>query len=155
MELTSSPEPVAPAGGYSTRHVSSPADVERRASGESAAYGSSVSTETWRLIRERLPGYQTELDLLAIAPDGAGASAITCWYDARTRCGEIEAVGTAPAHRRRGLCRSLIIEGLRRLRLAGATHAVVQTIANAPAIALYQACGFAMVGTDHAWAKPL
>jgi ribosomal protein S18 acetylase RimI-like enzyme len=115
-----------------------------------------VSADTWRSFQERLPGYRADLDLLVVAPDGTGASAITCWYDLATRCGEIEAVGTVPEHRRRGLCRALIIDGLRRLRAAGATHAVVQTtIANAPARALYPSCGFTPAGIDRAWVKQL
>jgi ribosomal protein S18 acetylase RimI-like enzyme len=156
MQLTPSPDAIALPDGYTLRHVSTPGDIALRADIESRAYSGNVSADTWRSFQERLPGYRADLDLLVVAPDGTGASAITCWYDPTTRCGEIEAVGTVPEHRRRGLCRALIVGGLRRLCDAGATHAVVQTrIANAPARALYPSCGFTPAGIDRAWVKQL
>ena len=123
---------------------------------ESDSFGDSTLTaDTWRLV-QRLPQYQPELDLIAAAPDGTGASACTVWYDAATKCGEFEAVGTSKAHRRRGVGRAVITEGLRRLHGLGATTAVVQTqITNAPAIALYQSCGFEIAGEDRGWSKRL
>jgi ribosomal protein S18 acetylase RimI-like enzyme len=63
-------------------------------------------------------------------------------------------VGTSNAYRRMGLAKAVIIEELRRLHQLGATRAVVQTmISNAPAIALYQSCGFEVVARDYGWAK--
>lgn len=105
-------------------------------------------------MTRRLPGYRPELDLVVVAPDGTGASACTCWYDATTRCGEFEAVGTSKAYQRMGAGKAVIMEGLRRLHRLGATQAVVQTtMNNAPAIALYQSCGFEVVARDHSWVK--
>jgi ribosomal protein S18 acetylase RimI-like enzyme len=145
--------------GYSLGHVSTTCDMERRAFVETDAFpvdGRTVTSEAWRLLTERLPTYRPELDLVAVAPDGTGASACTCWYDEATRCGEFEAVGTAQAYRRRGLGRAVITEGLRRLRDVGATTAVVFTQdTNDAAIALYQSCGFEIVGEDTAWTKRL
>lgn len=142
--------------GFSLGHVWTADDIERRVFVESDSFGDSTLTaDTWRLVR-RLPQYQPELDLIAVAPDGTGASACTVWYDVATRCGEFEAVGTSKAYRCRGLGRAVIIEGLRRLHRLGATTAVVQTqITNAPAIALYQSCGFEIVGEDRGWTKRL
>lgn len=155
VELRSLPDGVALPSGYALRHVETAEDLVRRAFVESRAFGGDVAADTWRQFQQ-LPGYRADLDLLVVAPGGDGASAITCWYDAATRCGEIEAVGTVPEHRRLGLCRSLIVEGLRRLHAAGATHVVVQTlISNEPARALYASCGLAPAGIDHAWATSL
>lgn len=145
--------------GFSLGHVSTARDIERRAFVETTSFdiaGFTVTLDAWRLLRQRLPQYREELDLIAVASDGTGASACTCWYDEATRCGEFEAVGTSKAYRRRGLGRAVIIEGLRRLHRLGATQAVVQTlITNAPAIALYKSCGFEIVGEDHGWTKYL
>ena len=143
--------------GYTLRHVETDADFEQRAFVECDAFGGSGLTgEMWRTFAERLPNYRADLDLLAVAADGGGASAATFWYDEATRCGEIEAVGTAKAHLRRGVGKAVISEGLRRLHALGATTAVVQTtIGNDAAIALYRSCGFEVVGHDYAWVKQL
>ena len=145
--------------GYSLGHVSTTVDMERRGFVEADAFpadGRVVTGDAWRVLTERLPSYRPELDLIAVAPDGTGAAACTCWYDAATRCGEFEAVGTAQAHRRRGVGRAVITEGVRRLHELGATTAVVFTQnTNDAAIALYESCGFEIVGEDRAWSKPL
>jgi ribosomal protein S18 acetylase RimI-like enzyme len=145
--------------GYTLGHVATARDMERRSFVETDAFpvdGRTVTSEAWRLLTQRLPNYQPELDLIAVAPDGAGASACTCWYDEATRCAEFEAVGTAQAHRRRGVGSAVIVEGLRRLHKLGATTAVVFTQnTNAAAIVLYQSCGFEIVGEDRAWTKRL
>jgi GNAT superfamily N-acetyltransferase len=150
--------PIAPAlpAGYSLGQVSTPADIERRVFVESDSFGDfTLTAETWRFV-QRLPTYRPELDIIAVAPGGTGAAACTCWYDAATRCGEFEAVGTAQAHRRRGLGRAVIVEGLRRLHELGATTAVVFTQnTNDAAIALYESCGFEIVAEDRAWNKSL
>jgi mycothiol synthase len=145
--------------GYSLGHVSTAIDMERRGFVEADAFpvdGRVVTADAWRALTQRLPTYRPELDLIAVAPDGTGASACTCWYDEATRCGEFEAVGTAQAHLRKGVGRAVITEGLRRLHTLGATAAVVFTQnTNDAAIALYQSCGFEVVGEDRAWTKSL
>jgi ribosomal protein S18 acetylase RimI-like enzyme len=104
----------------------------------------------------RLPGYDPSLDIIAVAPDGTGASACTCWYDADTRSGEFEPVGTSRPMQRLGLGKTVIAEGLRRLHEHGATQAIVQTNpTNAAAIALYTASGFQHVVTQNWWTKRL
>ncbi len=142
--------------GFSLDYVLTAEDVERRIFVESDSFGDATLTaDTWRMV-QRLPTYRAELDLIAIAPDGTGASACTCWYDDATRCGEFEAVGTAQVHRRRGVGKAVITEGLRRLHELGATTAVVFTQnTNDAAIALYQSCGFEIVGEDYAWTRRL
>jgi GNAT superfamily N-acetyltransferase len=156
-QLESLPDAIAAPTGFSLRHVSAELDVERRVFVETASFGSLTPTaDTWRLLMRRLPNYRRELDLIAVAPDGGGASACSCWYDEATRCGEFEAVGTSPACQRRGIGTAVIIEGLRRLHRLGATQAVVETtIGNVPAIALYRSSGFEFVADDHGWTKQL
>ena len=153
--VTVAPESAEMPGGY--RLVEAQADFGQRAFVEADAFGGEgFSGEAWRAFTKRLPNYRADLDLLAVAADGSGASAATFWYDAAMRCGEIEAVGTAKAHLRRGVGTAVISEGLRRLHALGATTAVVQTtIGNDPAIALYRSCGFEVVGHDYAWVKEL
>jgi GNAT superfamily N-acetyltransferase len=141
---------------FSMRGVFTEEDIERRVFVESSAFGGSVTGDAWRSFVRRSPRYRPELDVLVVAPDGAGASAATSWYDDATRCGELEAVGTAAAYRRMGLAKAVVIEELRLLQELGATQVVVQTtIGNEPATALYRSCGFAFVAEDPAWTKQL
>ena len=141
--------------GFSLRHVSGDDDIERRVFVETASFeGSPTTADLWRLFAQRLPDYRPALDLLAVAPDGTGASACTCWYDEESRRGEVEAVGTVAGYRQMGLSRAVITEGLSRLRQLGAAEAVLYTnIGNVASNALYRSCGFEAVAEDRAWVK--
>jgi GNAT superfamily N-acetyltransferase len=75
-----------------------------------------------------MPGYDQELDLVIVAPDGTLAAGCLCWLDARNQVGLFEPVGTRPAYRRRGLASALMAEGLRRLAARGATAALVTAV---------------------------
>lgn len=80
---------------------------------------------TWYHNIQTAPLYRRDLDLVAIAPDGAIAAFCTIWFDDVTRSGCFEPVATVPAHRKRGLGKALLTEGLRRLQHMGATMAFV------------------------------
>jgi mycothiol synthase len=92
---------------------------------------------SWYKNIQAAPLYRRDLDLVAIAPAGEVAAFTTIWYDDVTRCGYFEPVGTMPEHQRKGLARTLLYEGMRRLKKLGATQAM--TIGGEqPANALYQ-----------------
>lgn len=156
-ELDSAPAPAPLAPGFALRHVATGDDIERRVFVETTSFdGMTTTADRWRLLSRMLPGYQPSLDLLAVAPDGTGASACTCWYDAETRRGEVEAVGTSRRFQRLGLGKAVITEGLRRLHDLGAREAILYTsIGNVASAALYRSCGLEIVGEDYAWAKKL
>ena len=156
-QLDSAPDALPLPQGFSLRHVANDDDIERRVRVETSAYGGlTTSVDRWRLLARRLPGYRPSLDLLAVASDGTGASACTCWYDEANRRGEFEAVGTAKRFQQLGLGKAVITEGIRRLQQLGATEAILYTsIGNAAAIALYRSCEFEIVGEDYAWCKQL
>ena len=92
---------------------------------------------SWYLNIQSAPLYRRDLDLVAIAPAGEVAAFTTIWYDDATRSGYFEPVGTMPEHQRRGLARSLLCEGMRRLKKMGATQAMTFG-GEPPANALYQ-----------------
>lgn len=80
---------------------------------------------TWYRNIQNAPLYRRDLDIVAIAPDGSVASFCTIWFDDVTRTAYFEPVATVPAHRRRGLGRAVMTEGLRRLQRMGALVAFV------------------------------
>jgi len=79
----------------------------------------------WYRNIQTAPLYRRDLDLVAVAPDGAIASFATIWFDDVTRSAYFEPVATVPAHQRRGLAKSVMFEGLRRLKRVGAVIAFV------------------------------
>jgi ribosomal protein S18 acetylase RimI-like enzyme len=134
--------------GYRVRHMEGDADVPERAAVHCAAFSvfapSRVTTESYRNVIAAWP-YRKELDWVVEAPDGSFASFCLAWLDEDNRVGELEPVGTDPAHRRRGLGRAVCTAALNALREHGADSAVVyaREVEGRPsAPALYRALGF-------------
>ena len=120
-----------------------------------AAEGAEVERRT-RIYRKimGLSGYRRELDIVVEAENGDLAACCTCWLDETNRVGEFEPVGCHPDYRQRGLTRTAMYEGMRRLRQLGAEAAVVSTHPlNTPAKALYRSCGFELVFLDPLYRK--
>lgn len=136
------PEAALPEG-FSVRAVGGPDEWQRRIDLHRAVWRPSrVTLEAYSRLRSA-PYYRPDLDLVAVAPNGDFAAYCIIWYDERTRVGEYEPVGAHPEWRRQGVTRAVLIEGLRRLRALGAERAIVLTGENnAPAIRLYESCGF-------------
>src|SRR5713101_2558427 len=95
------------------------------------------------------PGYQPDLDLIAV--DAAGMFAAFCLCeltevaDSRGEytVGEIGVIGTRPTHQRRGLGRALLLTGIHRLKEHGATSVFLETEqAETPALRLFTSLGF-------------
>jgi GNAT superfamily N-acetyltransferase len=120
-------EPLLPAG-FSVRHVTGEEEATARGTLQRDAFSRTYSDESvtirW-LGAMRMPGYDHELDLVIVAPDGPLAAGCLCWLDARNQVGLFDPAGTRPAYRRRGLASALMAEGLRRLAARGATSALV------------------------------
>lgn len=81
----------------------------------------------------RTPEYNPELDLVAVAPDGALAAYCFCQISqqANARTGRNEGytdpIVTHPRFQRRGLARALLLTGLRRLKQKGVEFAALGT----------------------------
>ncbi len=104
---------------------------------------------TWYRHIQTAPLYRRDLDIVAVAPDGAIAAFCTVWFDDVTRSAYFEPVATVPAHRKRGLGKAVITEGLRRLQRMGATTAFVGGM-NPAANALYRS----VMGDDYELYEP-
>lgn len=94
----------------------------------------------------QLPGYQQNLDIVAVTPGGVIAAFVNGWIDPRNKIGDLGEVGTRPAYRRLGLMRAVLLECLRRMQACGMNRACVSTgVSNTPAIRLYESLGFKIV----------
>jgi mycothiol synthase len=107
---------------------------------------------TWYRRVQEAPLYRRDLDLVAVAPDGAIAAFCTLWFDDPTRSVCIEPLATVPAHRRLGLARAVLTEGLRRAQRLGADLALVGGYDDG-ANALYGAVVGGAHDRSEAWAR--
>lgn len=101
---------------------------------------------------QRCPLYRRDLDLVAEADDGSLAAFVTVWFDDVLRTATIEPAGTDAPHRRRGLGRALLLEGMARARWMGATRAYVGSYGPG-AHALYESVGLRTVEHLVGWRR--
>ena len=101
-----------------------------------------------------LPGYDRDLDVVAVAPDGTIAAYANGWIDPINHIGDIGPVGAREAYRRQGLTRAVMLECLHRMQARGLNRVVVSTgVSNTPAINLYQSVGFKIVNKYQEYVK--
>ncbi len=142
------PESTLPAS-YQVRAVAEVGETSNRAVAQREVWhqwtvGNVSDADYARLMR--LPGYYRELDVVAVAPEGAIAAYVHCWIDPVNRIGDFGPVGALPAYRRQGLTRAVLLEGLRRLKARGMARVCVSTgVSNTPARRLYESVGFKIV----------
>ncbi len=102
------------------------------------------------------PGYAPDRELVAVAPEGSLAGFTVTWWDVRNGVGLFEPVGVHPAHRRRGLGRSLLAAGMARMRGGGLQRAMVLYEEQNPASgALYRGMGFVPTWTILDYHRPV
>ena len=129
-------------------------DCQRIADLLNAAFNRDFHTaEEYHTFTKMAPSYRNDLDLVAEAPDGSLAAYVGLPYDEVNRTGIFEPVCTHPDHRRKGLARALMFEGLRRLKALGAADVTVGTGAMEPANRLYESIGFSEEYKGYVWRK--
>lgn len=93
--------------------------------------------------------YDSRLDLVAVADDdGRFGACCIAWFDPATGVGEIEPLGVAPEHRRRGLAVALCLEVAHLVAERGGTHVYINAQPESGYIAptsAYVAAGFELV----------
>ena len=100
-------------------------------------------TEESARIFTKASFYNPELDIVVVAPDGSFAAFCTIRLDSEREIAEIEPVGTHPDHRRLGLAKAVILEGLERLEnYQPAIICIPDAAATAGANKLYDSLGF-------------
>jgi len=150
------PIPDAPVPeGFTIRSVRGREDYEKLAANIRAVFGHGewFTADTLEGIA-RGSFYIRDLDLVAEAPDGAIASFCTFRVDPVSRATELEPMGTHPDYRGLGLAKSLIFEGMRRLKKYDPLLLYIDGAADNPrANRLYEATGFEKKGTYFYWSK--
>ncbi len=140
--------------GATVRAVDIDRDLEDRVAIHREVWHPSRFTAASYAAVRAAPGFVPDLDLVAVAPDGAIAAYCICWYDPVNRIGEFEPVGARERFRRQGFGLAVMHEGLRRLQHLGATEAVVFSVAtNAASHGLYARSGFKVDGQYHTYVR--
>lgn len=131
-------------------------DYQRTADILNAAFNRTMHTaQECRNFATQSPSYHDDLELVAEAQDESFAALVGVTYDEVNRRGIFEPVCTHPDHRRKGLARALMFEGMCRLKALGATDLYVNTGDDVAANALYEDVGFTEAYEGHIWRKVL
>lgn len=154
MRLGERPFPSPPSPpGYHIRHTT-PDDYQRVADALNAGFERDFHTvDELRYFMTHAPSFRHDLDLAAEASDGSFAAYVGVFYDETNQRGIFEPVCTAPEHRRHGLARALMLEGLHRLQKLGVKTAYLDTGDMVPANRLYEAVGFTEAYKGYVWRK--
>jgi len=152
-------EPVLPVQAIDGYRIRSMGDTEEHPARCSVSWRAFHPDEPFDRVKDcwyhnvqRAPLYRRDLDLVAVAPEGELAAFCTIWFDDVTRTGHFEPVGTAPEHRRHGLAKAILTEGLKRLGCLGADLAYVGSYSE-PVHALYLSVGFQTYRIQQPWYK--
>ncbi len=140
--------------GLRTTNPKDAADAQQIADLLNAAFGRDFhNAAEYQNFTRLAPSFQPDLDLVAVASGGDFAAYVGIPYDRANQIGIFEPVCTHPNHRRLGLARALMEEGLLRLRMLGARYAMVDTGDMVPANQLYTAMGFSEIYRGAYWKK--
>jgi mycothiol synthase len=150
------PRPVTPREYLMRSTRDDPADHAAIADLLNAAFGRTFHTAVeYATFTQFAPSFRRETDLVMEAPDGTlAAYAAVCWDSVNQRA-TFEPVCTHPHHRRRGLARALMLEGMHRAADLGAVVIDVASGSADPADALYKTLPFAEVHRGSIWVRHL
>ena len=131
--------------GFTIRPLAGIDEVGNYVALHRASFGSENMTVEWRARILQSPHYTTDLDLVAIAPDGTFAAFCIGWQiDVQgKRLAQVEPIGVHPAFQSHGLGKAILAEQLRRMRAHNAdTFLIEAESTNAASQGLYRSMGF-------------
>ena len=147
--------------GFKIRHLSDQDEIEAYIALVNSAIPGATSVETHQRWIET-PEYIPELDLIAVADDGTFAAFCQSYYDplelvrSTRREGWTDPIGTAPAYRKKGLARAIVLEALWRLKSRGIEDAVLGVAgSNEVAQKLYESIGYRAIYKMYDYVKVL
>ncbi len=127
--------------GFAIRPLAGEAEAAAYVELHQAVFQSKNMSLPWRLRTLQQPAHCSELDLVAVAPDGRLGAFCIGWLDGAR--GQIEPLGCHPDFRRYALGRLVLEECLQRLADLGAQTIGVETDSyRNTAFALYESIGF-------------
>lgn len=147
------PLPDAPLpAGLSLRPVRGEVEVHALVALHRACFGTEQMTAEARRALMRAPGYEPELDTVAVTAGGELAGFCVGGFDDQARrVGYTDPLGVLPAYRRRGLARAMIVALLGELRQRGAVAAEIGTSSeNVPLRCLVESLGYS-VAAERWW----
>lgn len=146
--------PVVVPEGYTVRSIraGNMDDLQRLANVIGAGFGREIPVEML-IYFEQSPSYNADLILVIEAPDGSFASHCGVTYNPETGFGQFEPVCTHPDHRRKGLARAVMTEGLHRLVRLGAERAAVGTGGTNTSNFVYAQLDFDHIERVNIWRK--
>jgi len=149
------PPPAIPPG-YRIRPVAGVHEAAAVAALHGAAFpGAGWTAGLYRHVMES-PGYDPGRELVAEAAAGTLAAFAVTWHDDLNLTGLLEAVGTHPDHRQRGLGRAVVTFAAHHMAAAGMEHAIVANFAsNTASGALYRSAGFEPWHVLDGYEKPI
>ncbi len=148
-------EPVIPPG-YAIRPVAGVEEAAAVAGLHSAAFpGAGWTADLYRYVMES-PGYDPARELVAESANGELVAFAVTWYDDLNLTGLLEAVGTHPDHRRRGLGKAVVSFAAHHMAAAGMEYATVANFtSNVASDALYRSAGFSPWHMIDGYTKPI
>lgn len=150
------PPPTALPAGYTIRLMDGEHDIAGRVAAHRDAFAPSKMTEARYRYAMASPTYRPDLDLIVADANDDVAAFTTIWLDAENRFGVFEPVGCHAAHRRQGLARAVITDGLRRLHDLGADRAIIGSDHdNEGSNRLYESLGFGDAAPTSCWTRSL
>ncbi len=144
--------------GYTIRPLDGQHDVVERSGVQSDAFAGESEPGEWSIANTKrfLKWYEgrEDLDLVAVSGTGEIGSFAVFLVDPGTLVGELDPVGTRPAHQRKGLSKAVLLTGLHYLKSKGMRQVAVRTgIENTPAIRTYESVGFVVVDYLYRYTK--
>ncbi|MEN8113493.1 MAG: GNAT family N-acetyltransferase [Actinomycetota bacterium] len=142
--------------GYLLRPTSldDPDLAQRMADVLNAGFGRAThSAKEYATFMAKAPIFSHDLNLVAETSDGSFAAHVGCNFDEQNHVGFFEPVCTHPQHRRKGLARALMLEGLQRFKAIGTTDVYVETGDDPAANALYDSVGFTEAYRGSVWRR--
>lgn len=141
--------------GYRLRCVRGVAEAAAVGELHSVGFGSSWSPDQYRRVMES-PGYEADREFVVEAANGELAAFCVTWPDEINRVGLFEPVAVHPAHRRQGLGRDVLRNGMKAMRQWGMESAeVMYEVDNPGAEPLYCGEGFTPVAQVAIYRKPI
>jgi ribosomal protein S18 acetylase RimI-like enzyme len=150
------PEAVVPVGCL-VRSFAGESELSNRADAQREVWRpwtvGNVSDDDYAALMT-LPGYDRQLDVVAVAADGVIAAYVNGWIDSVNQVGDFGPVGALPAYRRQGLTKAVLLECMARMKKRGMNRVSVSTgVSNDPGLRLYESAGFKIVNEYHEYGK--